>query len=195
MYVYYYRTYEKSCGREGEREKGEHVLKDTTSRGLCVRVRPPHTIERRACCHDCPAARDVFTPPSQPRSFAVTWPSRPRTTSAFRARTLWSTLTVFAYFRHHNGEIFFFAQQHSLRERVCCLLVLFFSNPRHLHNYALAGWKLHCALNCICICICCICTCRISPALGPQREPAGMPMRAHTSGEIKSTGMPTSILA
>jgi len=23
------------------------VLKDTTSRGLCVRVRPPHTIERR----------------------------------------------------------------------------------------------------------------------------------------------------
>mgnify|MGYP006123231923 CR=1 FL=1 len=25
----------------------------------------------------------------------------------------------------HKGEIFFFAQQHSLRERVCCLLVLF----------------------------------------------------------------------
>ena len=23
------------------------MLKDTTSRGLCVRVRPPHTIERR----------------------------------------------------------------------------------------------------------------------------------------------------
>ena len=31
----------------GEREKGGHVLKDTTSRGLRVRVRPPNTIERR----------------------------------------------------------------------------------------------------------------------------------------------------
>ena len=33
----------------GEREKGGHVLKDTTSRGpgLCVRVRPLNTIERR----------------------------------------------------------------------------------------------------------------------------------------------------
>jgi len=28
-------------------EKGGHVLRDTTSRGLCVRVRPPHTSERR----------------------------------------------------------------------------------------------------------------------------------------------------
>ena len=27
----------------GEREKGGHVLRDTTSRGLFVRVRPPHT--------------------------------------------------------------------------------------------------------------------------------------------------------
>ena len=41
----------KRCERVGEdlgeREKGGHVLEDTTSRGLCVRVRPPHTIERR----------------------------------------------------------------------------------------------------------------------------------------------------
>ena len=31
---------------KGEREKGGHVLRDTTSRGLYVRVRPPHTSER-----------------------------------------------------------------------------------------------------------------------------------------------------
>ena len=31
----------------GMREKGGHVLKNTTSRGLCGRVWPPHTIERR----------------------------------------------------------------------------------------------------------------------------------------------------
>ena len=31
----------------GERKKEGHVLKDTTSRGLCVRIRPPHTIGRR----------------------------------------------------------------------------------------------------------------------------------------------------
>jgi len=46
--VYYCRTYEKAVnGGRGEKEKGGHVLKDTTSRGLCVRVRPPRTIERR----------------------------------------------------------------------------------------------------------------------------------------------------
>ena len=38
MYVYYCRTYEIAVSGGGE-EKGEHVLKDTTSRGLCVRVR------------------------------------------------------------------------------------------------------------------------------------------------------------
>ena len=47
MYVYYYRTYEKAVSGGGEREKGEHVLRDTTSRGLYVRVWPPHTSERR----------------------------------------------------------------------------------------------------------------------------------------------------
>ena len=43
IYVYYCRTYEKAVSGGGEREKGGHVLRDTTSRGLCVRVRPPHT--------------------------------------------------------------------------------------------------------------------------------------------------------
>ena len=38
MYVYYYRTYEKAVSGGGEREKGGHVLRDTTSRGLYVRV-------------------------------------------------------------------------------------------------------------------------------------------------------------
>ena len=33
----------------GEREKGGHVLRDTTSRGLYVRVWPPHT--RAAAAH------------------------------------------------------------------------------------------------------------------------------------------------
>jgi len=47
MYAYYCRTYEEAVRGAGvEREKGGHVLKDTTSRGRCVRVRP-HTIERR----------------------------------------------------------------------------------------------------------------------------------------------------
>ena len=47
MYVYYYRTYEKAVSGGGEREKGGHVLRDTTSLGLYVRVWPPHTSERR----------------------------------------------------------------------------------------------------------------------------------------------------
>ena len=47
MYVYYYRTYEKAVSGGGEREKGGHVLRDPTSRGLYVRVWPPHTSERR----------------------------------------------------------------------------------------------------------------------------------------------------
>ena len=47
MYVYYCRTYEKAVSGGGEREKGGHVLRDTTSRGLCVRDWPPHTSERR----------------------------------------------------------------------------------------------------------------------------------------------------
>ena len=47
IYVYYYRTYEKAVSGGGEREKGGHVLRDTTSRGLYVRVWPPHTSERR----------------------------------------------------------------------------------------------------------------------------------------------------
>ena len=46
-YVYYCRTYEKAVSGGGEREKGGHVLRDTTSRGLYVRVWPPHTSERR----------------------------------------------------------------------------------------------------------------------------------------------------
>ena len=39
----------------------------------------------------------------------------------------------------HKGEIFFFAQQHSLRERVCVVYWYPFRNPQQLHNYALAG--------------------------------------------------------
>jgi len=34
--VYYCRTYEKAVSGGGEREKGGHVLRDTTSRGLYV---------------------------------------------------------------------------------------------------------------------------------------------------------------
>ena len=45
--VYYCRTYEKAVSGGGEREKGGHVLRDTTSRGLYVQVWPPHTSERR----------------------------------------------------------------------------------------------------------------------------------------------------
>ena len=52
MYVYYCRTYEKAVsGGEGlqslDKLEGGHVLRDTTSRGLYVRVWPPHTSERR----------------------------------------------------------------------------------------------------------------------------------------------------
>ena len=42
-----FRTYEKAVSGGGEREKGGHVLRDTTNRGLYVRVWPPHTSERR----------------------------------------------------------------------------------------------------------------------------------------------------
>ena len=44
LYVYYYRTYEKAVSGGVEREKGGHVLRDTTSRGLFVRVRPHLTL-------------------------------------------------------------------------------------------------------------------------------------------------------
>ena len=46
--VLYYRTYEKAVSGGGE-GKGRTcaTVKDTTSRGLFVRVRPPHTSERR----------------------------------------------------------------------------------------------------------------------------------------------------
>ena len=47
MFIKYYRTYEKAVSGGGEREKGGHVLRDTISRGLYVRVWPPHTSERR----------------------------------------------------------------------------------------------------------------------------------------------------
>jgi len=40
--VYYCRTYEKAVDGGGEREKGGHVLRDTTSRRLYVRVWPSH---------------------------------------------------------------------------------------------------------------------------------------------------------
>jgi len=43
LIVYYYKIYEKAVSGGGEREKGGPVLRDTTSRGLFVRVRPPHT--------------------------------------------------------------------------------------------------------------------------------------------------------
>ena len=39
--------YEKAVSGGGEREKGGHVLRDTTSRALYVRVWAPHTSERR----------------------------------------------------------------------------------------------------------------------------------------------------
>ena len=45
--VYYCRTDDKAVSGGGEREKGGHVLRDTTSRGLYVRFWPPHTSERR----------------------------------------------------------------------------------------------------------------------------------------------------
>ena len=37
IYVYYCRTFEKAVSEGGEREKGGHVLRDTTSRSLCER--------------------------------------------------------------------------------------------------------------------------------------------------------------
>ena len=46
MYVYYYRTYEKAVSGGGEREKGGHVLRDPTSRGLYV-ISPLKGIEDR----------------------------------------------------------------------------------------------------------------------------------------------------
>ena len=51
--VYYCRTYEKAVSGGRERQKGGHVLRDTTSRGLCVRVWPPHTSERRGGGRGC----------------------------------------------------------------------------------------------------------------------------------------------
>ena len=44
MYVYYYWTYEKAVSGGGEREKGGHVLRDPTSRGLYVQVRVWHLL-------------------------------------------------------------------------------------------------------------------------------------------------------
>jgi hypothetical protein len=38
----------QSCSRGGEGEKGGHVLRRTTSRGLCGLVCPSHTSERGA---------------------------------------------------------------------------------------------------------------------------------------------------
>ena len=47
MYVYYYRTYEIAVSEGGREGKRRNVLRDTTSRGLYVRVWPPHTSDRR----------------------------------------------------------------------------------------------------------------------------------------------------